>query len=532
LAIKLDLDQKLIDLCRTYTADIADDIEDKIAQNTTTSVERTVLRLLGVDGVDEHGIPLPNVIVEKVQKEGKLHRGISYWFGNALLQTELEVQELAQAIAEDEVDLFALAQPGNEKVYKHLLKLARAKADEIRENVKTRKEMKDEHPPGPKPWLYVIVATGNIYEDVKQAKAAARQGADIIAVIRSTAQSLLDYVPYGPTTEGFGGTYATQANFKIMREALDEVSKEEARKYLTDESYNYVHSDPERDNVMQRLRTATNKFGERKYGELGVQIYEDMEDRIDTSVGRLIEKGILDGDQISTVTSGFDENTLDPARVTYDEDGRAVIHINHDYVTREVMQEAERLQEEQHMSQPEALSAAKSRIQDRLEYDVLIHETRHREAKERRDEFIKRANRQDEFRDLSEISDRDKYCAMEEAYASSEFKPEGMEDDGEWSEFQKKRRKAREETLDSYLESMKEAVERGDITSFTNTDLSTAAALAAEEEKTLDIKGEMGKIRKFFEQEIKGGAGWEIFQNCFDAYSQTYDEFGSMEGGG
>jgi len=30
-------------------------------------------------------------------------------------------------------------------------------------------------------------------------------GADIIAVIRSTAQSLLDYIPYGPTTEGFGG---------------------------------------------------------------------------------------------------------------------------------------------------------------------------------------------------------------------------------------------------------------------------------------------------------------------------------------
>src|SRR2546430_7034315 len=43
-----------------------------------------------------------------------------------------------------------------------------------------------------------------------QAQAAARQGADVIAVIRSTAQSLLDYVPFGPTTEGFGGTYATQ----------------------------------------------------------------------------------------------------------------------------------------------------------------------------------------------------------------------------------------------------------------------------------------------------------------------------------
>src|SRR3712207_9458987 len=31
---------------------------------------------------------------------------------------------------------------------------------------------------GEKPYLYVIVATGNIYEDVIQAQAAARQGAD------------------------------------------------------------------------------------------------------------------------------------------------------------------------------------------------------------------------------------------------------------------------------------------------------------------------------------------------------------------
>jgi beta-lysine 5,6-aminomutase alpha subunit len=60
---------------------------------------------------------------------------------------------------------------------------------------------------------------------VEQARAAAQAGADVIAVIRSTAQSLLDYVPDGATTEGYGGTYATQENFRIMREALDEESR-------------------------------------------------------------------------------------------------------------------------------------------------------------------------------------------------------------------------------------------------------------------------------------------------------------------
>jgi beta-lysine 5,6-aminomutase alpha subunit len=40
---------------------------------------------------------------------------------------------------------------------------------------------------------------------------------------------LLDYVPYGATTEGFGGTYATQENFRLMRRALDEVGEEIGR---------------------------------------------------------------------------------------------------------------------------------------------------------------------------------------------------------------------------------------------------------------------------------------------------------------
>ena len=51
----------------------------------------------------------------------------------------------------------------------------------------------------------------------------------MIAVIRSTGQSLLDYVPEGATREGFAGTYATQENFRLMRAALDESSKELGR---------------------------------------------------------------------------------------------------------------------------------------------------------------------------------------------------------------------------------------------------------------------------------------------------------------
>ncbi len=89
--------------------------------------------------------------------------------------------------------------------------------------------MRDRLGEAPSTLRYVLTATGDVYEDVVHAKAVAEAGGDIVAVIRSTAQSLLDYVPYGPTTEGYGGTFATQANFRIMREAMDEWSEHHGR---------------------------------------------------------------------------------------------------------------------------------------------------------------------------------------------------------------------------------------------------------------------------------------------------------------
>ncbi|HSY24162.1 MAG TPA: lysine 5,6-aminomutase subunit alpha, partial [Polyangiaceae bacterium] len=86
------------------------------------------------------------------------------------------------------------------------------------------------------PHKYVIVATGNIYDDAIQAKAAATAGADIVAVIRATAQSLLDYVPHGATTEGYGGTFATQENFRIIRQSLDEATERHGR-YILQTNY-------------------------------------------------------------------------------------------------------------------------------------------------------------------------------------------------------------------------------------------------------------------------------------------------------
>src|SRR5256885_8836977 len=126
--------------------------------------------------------------------------------------------------------LFVAAE--EEQVREEMRAEARAAVRELKSRIEDRKELKESLQVGSfpgAPWKYVIVATGNIHDDVEQARAAAQQGADVIAVIRSTAQSLVDYVPHGATTEGFGGTYATQENFRIMREALDAESRKLGR---------------------------------------------------------------------------------------------------------------------------------------------------------------------------------------------------------------------------------------------------------------------------------------------------------------
>lgn len=226
---KLNLDPKIIESARNAAANIAEDVQGFIDRHTTVSVERTIARLLGIDGVDEIDKPLPNVIVDHIRESGGLGLGIAYWIGNAMIQTKETPQKIAESVSRGELDLTKLPLASEEEIKEKINEIARETVDRIKNNRDKREEYIKNLGEGSQPYLYVIVATGNIYEDVVQAQAAARQGADIIAVIRTTAQSLLDYVPYGPTTEGFGGTYATQENFRIMRKALDEVGEEVGR---------------------------------------------------------------------------------------------------------------------------------------------------------------------------------------------------------------------------------------------------------------------------------------------------------------
>jgi beta-lysine 5,6-aminomutase alpha subunit len=227
----LHLNKAHINNARKNAEIIAEKTQNIIDDYTTVTVERTVLRLLGVDGINDIGIPFPNLVIDEIAKNGMLGNGVAIYIASIMKTYEVDLDNAILKIVQKNIDFENLVLVGKTETKKILRPYIQTSLTKIKNHKRIRDEKISKLQDPDKPLLYVIVATGNIYEDVTQAKAAARAGADVIAVIRTTGQSLLDYVPYGPTTEGFGGTYATQENFKIMRKALDDVG-EEIDKYI------------------------------------------------------------------------------------------------------------------------------------------------------------------------------------------------------------------------------------------------------------------------------------------------------------
>jgi beta-lysine 5,6-aminomutase alpha subunit len=227
---KLNLDPAVVAEARELARRAGQPVVELARTHTTVSVERAVLRLAGLDGADEDGMPWVNRLADAVADTTGLEHGVALPVWDAMLTGDypdlrtLAVDAAAGLVkfripAGHEAD--AARETAARSVKKGISRIDAQRAERDRMLAVTGNP--------PTPWIYLIVATGDIYEDIPQAQAAAREGADVIAVIRSTGQSLLDYVPEGATREGYAGTYATQENFRLMRSALDDVSRELGR---------------------------------------------------------------------------------------------------------------------------------------------------------------------------------------------------------------------------------------------------------------------------------------------------------------
>ncbi len=232
---RLDLDPAVVAKARALAARAAEPVIALARAHTTVAVERATLRLAGITGADSAhragDVPWVNRVVDTVREQCGLEHGAALPVFHALREHDLgTLTELAEATAAGQIS-YTIPTGADRDRAADLARTAIATGIATIDARRTERAdlVRKLGDPPQRPWIYLIVATGDIDEDVVQAANAARAGADVIAVIRSTGQSLLDYVPEGATHHGFAGTYATQENFRIMRAALDEVSAELGR---------------------------------------------------------------------------------------------------------------------------------------------------------------------------------------------------------------------------------------------------------------------------------------------------------------
>jgi beta-lysine 5,6-aminomutase alpha subunit len=227
---KLNLDPVLVGQARELARRAGQPVTELARTHTTVSVERAVLRLAGLDGADSDGMPWVNQLTDAIRESVGLEHGVALPAWDALLTGGYPDLRTLAVDAAAGLAKFRLPAGDDGDAARRAADRSVGKGISLIDARRTeRDQLIAATSDPPMPWIYLIVATGDIYEDIPQAQAAAREGADIIAVIRSTGQSLLDYVPEGATREGYAGTYATQENFRLMRAALDDVSRELGR---------------------------------------------------------------------------------------------------------------------------------------------------------------------------------------------------------------------------------------------------------------------------------------------------------------
>jgi len=99
----LFVEDQQVAYARQLAKEIARPVLDLVKRHTTVSIERTVLRLLGLSGAGAGGVPLPNLIVDRLQAAGLINRGAAYWYGRALhmgAKSPLRIEQPAATIDE------------------------------------------------------------------------------------------------------------------------------------------------------------------------------------------------------------------------------------------------------------------------------------------------------------------------------------------------------------------------------------------------------------------------------------------------
>ena len=150
---KLGLDFEKVEYARSLAKGIAEDVQAFVEQYTTVAVERTLCRLMGIDGVDENQVPLPNVVVEALKEKGVLSEGALFFIANAMIQTGLSPQQIAQKVAEGDLDITKVVTRDQKQIADTLQPVIDESMARIRARRARREHYLDTIGEGPKPYL-------------------------------------------------------------------------------------------------------------------------------------------------------------------------------------------------------------------------------------------------------------------------------------------------------------------------------------------------------------------------------------------
>src|ERR1035437_10696783 len=157
---QLHLDQAQIDRARDSARRIARQVFDEMSQFTTTTVERATLRLLGIDGVDGNGVPLPNCVVSHLQQQNLLQHGATTAVVAAMQEHGWTAQQVAEAVT---AGTLTLTRPKNEAAARNAAEeQARASCQHIAAQRAHRDGKLKSLGEGTGPWLYLIGGSGSI----------------------------------------------------------------------------------------------------------------------------------------------------------------------------------------------------------------------------------------------------------------------------------------------------------------------------------------------------------------------------------
>ena len=137
---RLNLNMELVEKARASASKVADDVQEFIDAHTTVTVERAVCRLLGIDGVNDVDVPLPNVVVDHLHEKGILPGGAAFYVGNAMAEYGIDPQAVAEKVAAGEVDLTKVPVHTAEEVRAAIMPVVNATLERINTNVATRNE--------------------------------------------------------------------------------------------------------------------------------------------------------------------------------------------------------------------------------------------------------------------------------------------------------------------------------------------------------------------------------------------------------